>query len=64
MLHEGRITEANIVAAEAYLYNFGQCVKSRRELNDSFVMQYATKIMNLIHYVGKLWRLYNPGANI
>jgi hypothetical protein len=62
LLKEGKISADSIQAAETYLSEFGSCMKTRRELNDSFNMQYATKIMNLILYAGKLWRFYNPGV--
>jgi hypothetical protein len=35
---------------------------SRKEINDSFVMQYATKIMDFIHYAVKLYNLYHTSA--
>ena len=31
---------------------------SRKEINDPFVMQYATKIINLVHYASRLFALY------
>jgi hypothetical protein len=64
LLDQGKITEANIIAAEAYLNEFGVAMKTKREVNNSFIMQHATKIMNLILYVGKLWRVYNPQSAI
>ena len=39
---------------------FGKNVKSRKELNDSFTLQYATRIMNFIYYAGLLYRIYHP----
>jgi len=54
------VTVNNVLAAEAFLADFGKHVKSRRELNDSFTLQYATRIMNFIYYAGQLFRIYHP----
>ena len=59
LLREGRLEEANVRAAEGFVEQFRELLMSRREINDSFVMQYATKIIDLVHYASKLFNLYN-----
>lgn len=59
-LRHNNITINNVLAAEAFLSEFGKNIKSRKELNDSFTLQYATRIMNFIYYAGLLFRVYHP----
>lgn len=59
LLREGRLAESNVRAAEGFVEQFRELLMSRKEINDSFVMQYATKIIDLVHYAAKLFNLYS-----
>lgn len=59
-LRQNNITINNVIAAEAFFTDFSKHVRTKKERNDSFTLQYATRIMNFIYYAGLLFRIYHP----
>lgn len=61
-LKAGTIGVGDILASEECVKQSPLAVRSKTELNNSFVLQIASKLAHLVLYSGQLYRLYHPGA--